>query len=57
MSCARGASSKIMMVGPSRGMPVSFARIAAVLNRKPSVQVPPPAQRWTAKLVRKAYTS
>jgi hypothetical protein len=36
---------------------VSFAQIADTLNGKKSVEVPPPAKAWTAKLVRKVYTS
>ena len=36
---------------------ISFKEIAAVLNGKPSVEVPPPYESWTAALVRKAYVS
>ena len=36
---------------------LSFAEIAKALNKKTSVQVPPPAKKWTAALVRKAYVS
>lgn len=36
---------------------LSFTKIAEALNRKKTVLVPPPAESWTAKLVRKAYVS
>jgi hypothetical protein len=36
---------------------LSFKEIADALNKKETVQVPPPAKSWTAALVRKAYTS
>lgn len=36
---------------------LSFRQIADALNRKKSVYVPPEAKSWTARLVRKAYTS
>jgi hypothetical protein len=37
---------------------LSFADIAEALNRKKAtVEVPPPAKSWTAKLVRKVYTT
>ena len=36
---------------------LSFAKIAEALNKKKTVGVPPPAESWTAKLVRKAYVS
>ena len=36
---------------------ISFKEIAIVLNGKPSVEVPPPYEKWTAALVRKAYVS
>jgi hypothetical protein len=36
---------------------LSFEAIAEALNRKGSVDVPPPYKSWTAALVRKAYVS
>lgn len=36
---------------------LSFQQIADVLNRKKSVEVPPPAKSWTAAAVRRAYAS
>jgi len=36
---------------------VSFAEIAAALNRKRHVHVPPKSTLWTAEIVRRAYVS
>jgi hypothetical protein len=36
---------------------LSFEQIAAVLNKNKDVLVPPGAKSWTAKIVRRAYTS
>lgn len=36
---------------------LSFKEIASALNKKASVEVPPPYKAWTAALVRKAYVS
>jgi hypothetical protein len=38
---------------PSR----SFKEIAARLNSRPSIEVPPPFESWTAASVRTAYIS
>jgi hypothetical protein len=36
---------------------LSFEEIAEVLNKKKRVHVPPPAESWTAEIVRQAYVS
>ena len=41
----------------SEDQSLSFADIAKALNKKKTVLVPPTANKWTARLVRKVYTS